>query len=211
MKKYYRIYDNKLTIVDSNCNAIADQTATVMYRKLLNFAIKQPGACKPAVYTIVVSAGGAAGLPMEIRGEHIIMLSPFVAKTGKTNKTTASFASIEYPNKPSYFVSTAGVVSAIVDPVFMTLGDTVDFADIVAGTYTLVLAKDLWSEQDDGNEDDIQTAAIYLLLSRVSDLAGGDRDSSKYFFEKYNFMKKDLRKKYNSAKYSNITIKPFTY
>lgn len=211
MKKYYRIYDNKLTIVDSNYNVMADQTATVTYRKLLNSAVKQPGACRPTVYTITVSGGGGAGLPTEVVGEHIIMLDPFVAKIGKTNKATVSFASIEYPNKPSYFVSTAGVVSTIVDPVFMTLGDTIVFGDIAAGNYTCVLAKDLWSEQDDGNEDDIQTAAIYLLLSRVSDLAGGDRESSKYFYEKYNFMKKDLRKKYNSAKYSNITIKPFTY
>lgn len=211
MTKYYRIYDNKLTIVDSNYNATPDQTATVTYRKLLTSAVKQPGACRATVYLIKVSAGGAAGLPTEVMGEHIIMLDPFVAKTVMVNKTTASFASIEYPNKPSYFVSTAGVVSAIIDPVFMTLGDTIVFEDIVAGNYTCVLAKDLWSEQDDGNEDDIQTAAIYLLLSRVSDLAGGDRESSKYFYEKYNFMKKDLRKKYNSAKYSNITIKPFTY
>lgn len=69
----------------------------------------------------------------------------------------------------------------------------------------------LWEEQDDGLDTDVQLAALYLMLSRACDLAGGDAKTSRYFFDKYNYMQKELRIKYNSAKYKNITIRPYSF
>ena len=69
----------------------------------------------------------------------------------------------------------------------------------------------LWEEQNDGFDEDIQLAALYLAISRAADLAGGDAKVSRYFFDKFNYMQNDLRRKYNSAKYKNITIKPYSF
>lgn len=78
-------------------------------------------------------------------------------------------------------------------------------------TTTILPQGYLWEEQDDGLDIDIQLAALYLALSRGCDLAGGDAKTSKYFFDKYNHMQKELRIKYNSAKYKNITIRPYSF
>lgn len=69
----------------------------------------------------------------------------------------------------------------------------------------------LWEEQSDGLDEDLQLAALYLALSRAADLAGGDDKTSRYFYDKFTRMQKDLRRKYNSAKYKNITIKPYSF
>lgn len=68
-----------------------------------------------------------------------------------------------------------------------------------------------WEEQDDGLDTDTQLAALYLALSRACDLCGGDAKTSKYFYDKFNYMQKELRIKYNSSKYRNITIRPYSY
>ena len=68
-----------------------------------------------------------------------------------------------------------------------------------------------WGDQDDGLDDDVQLSALYLAVSRASDLAGGDQKLSAYFFSKHNFLQKELKVKYNSAKYRDITIRPYSF
>ena len=68
-----------------------------------------------------------------------------------------------------------------------------------------------WGDQDDGLDDDVQLSALYLAVSRASDLAGGDQKLSTYFFSKHNYLQKELKAKYNSAKYRDITIRPYSF
>lgn len=83
--------------------------------------------------------------------------------------------------------------------------------DYTPGAYSVVLVENMWEEQDDGLDGDLQIAALYFALSRAADMVGGDREVSKYFFDKYNYMAKDLRRKYNASKFKNITIKPYDF
>jgi hypothetical protein len=69
----------------------------------------------------------------------------------------------------------------------------------------------LWEDQDDGLEDDVQLAAVFHAISRCCDLLGEDAKVSAYFWDKYKNIYKELKRRYNSAKYRDINIKEWSF
>ena len=197
MTYYWYIDSNSLKFMDSYGNDATLSPVSVKYRKRLYNEIPAKDSEETALLTLIHEDGevnAQVTLTVDgagVDGKYIYFIDPLLDISGAPNNI-----------EDKYYVS---------NKVLYLNDEPLDLADYVAKTYSVVLLENLWEEQDDGLDNDLQLAALYFSLSRAADMVGGDRDVSKYFFEKYNYMVKDLRRKYNSSKYRNIVIKPYDY
>lgn len=207
MKNYWYINSGELKFIDDYGNDVTLSPVTVRYRKRFSNEIKTVEEITPIVKdgTITIKLKGdppawAVTATGDITaGTYFKFLEP--ATYGGTHTTSTDL--VYYYSATHMYVgrNTANGV------VFSELCAIEDF-DSGNPVFDYVLAINPWEDQDDELDADIQLAALYLAVSRAADLAGGDAKMSSYFYNKYNNMQKELRRKYNSAKYKNITIRP---
>jgi len=209
MRYFWKIDNNAMVIVDEYGDSVTTPTVTIDYRKRLGKTIEAPGITKQPRYDITVTPAKAISIPADLLAQEIAFITPLVL-TG-TNDSSELTPSIELPLTQVYYVDGSGDLYPVIDSLYTYLGDHISTANIANGTYTCVALAESWSEQDDGLDSDVQLAALYLTLSNLADIAGGDKEIGKYFFDKYRYLSKDLKRKYNSAKHSGIQIRPYAF
>lgn len=191
MNYAWYVDSGELKFIDSYSNEATLTPVTVKYRKRLYNEISSQAEDILSVLTVSSVGFTLVADGIGVGEAYFYFVDPLLDSSGAPN----SLDTLYYINSKKLYIE----------------GVEQDVADYTAGSYSVVLVENMWEEQDDGLDGDLQMAALYFALSRAADMVGGDREVSKYFFDKYNYMTKDLRRKYNASKFKNITIKPYDF
>jgi len=198
---YYWYFDNGIfTVIDETGAEISsDKSVTVKYQHRANDAIKN----NIDIYPIAL---------------HRLSETPSVSSE-LVEKYFYAYTALYKANGTTKQCDANALLYAVTDTNILIVSDP-DYIDLetsgVQGTALVemrdeakvYLRDDLWEQQDDEYNSDIQLTAAYYAMSMLADMVPTPDGAVKMLYDRYRFRFKDLKNRYNSAKFNNVTIKP---
>jgi len=189
--RYWKRVKDALALPDKN-NSVA--TAYLEMTKVANVTAGDPP----------VTAYGALKM-LDNYAEDLFVLMEALPYLNGATLVTLPIGTIVQITTADKVVTKLFTVSPETLEVLAEISNFINF--VTTGTYSLIELEDLWEEQDDGFGDEAQLASVYLAISNMSDMVGGNMDIVKYALEKYRVFEKIARIKYNTTPHLSGALK----